>query len=225
MGAWVPLESNPEVMTKFLHQLGVENKWSFVDVFSLDPEFLAILPKSVIALILLYPISEKSESFKKEVDQKDTGGKQSNVYHLEQFISNACGTVALIHCIANKLDVIKLEDGDLKRFLMETKDLSSCERGKKLQEAQFISDTHEHLAQEGQTEAPPEGEKIIHHFIAFIEKDGAIYELDGRNPNPINHGPSSPEMFIEDAARVCREYMSRDPDEVRFTMMALGEAE
>ena len=48
------------------------------------------------------------------------------------------------------------------------------------------------------------------------------YSSDGRKPYPINHGPSSPETFIEDAARVCQEYMSRDPEEVRFTMMALA---
>ena len=44
---------------------------------------------------------------------------------------------------------------------------------------------------------------------------------DGRKPYPINHGPSSSETFVQDAARVCQEYMNRDPDEVRFTMIAL----
>lgn len=26
------------------------------------------------------------------------------------------------------------------------------------------------------------------HFAAFVEKDGSLYELDGRKPFPINHG-------------------------------------
>lgn len=37
----------------------------------------------------------------KEIENNATNDK---VYHLEQFVSNACGTIALIHCIANKLD-------------------------------------------------------------------------------------------------------------------------
>lgn len=47
---------------------------------------------------------------------------------------------------------IKLQDGELKKFLAETKDLSSAKRGEKLVEAQGISNTHEDFAHEGQTE-------------------------------------------------------------------------
>lgn len=48
----------------------------------------------------------KSENFKSEMEKKEKESNTSNnqVYHLEQFVSNACGTVALLHCIANKLD-------------------------------------------------------------------------------------------------------------------------
>lgn len=47
---------------------------------------------------------------------------------------------------------IKLEDGELKKFLEETKDLSSSERGHKLVAAGAISETHKDFALEGQTE-------------------------------------------------------------------------
>ncbi|OXU24718.1 hypothetical protein TSAR_008378 [Trichomalopsis sarcophagae] len=225
--AWVPLESNPEVMTKFIHKLGVPTKWELVDVYGLEPELLAVLPKPVVALILLYPISPKTEDFKNELEkkEKDSGANNNKVYHLIQYVSNACGTVALIHSVANNLNRIELEDGVLKKFLEETKDLTSQQRGEKLMEAQGISSTHEDFAQEGQTEAPSEDEKVIHHFVAFVERDGSIYELDGRKPYPINHGSSNSETFLEDAARICREYMNREPGEVRFTMMALAAAE
>ena len=36
------------------------------------------------------------------------------VFYMKQTISNACGTVALMHSIANNTDVIKLKDGALK---------------------------------------------------------------------------------------------------------------
>ncbi|XP_015602540.1 ubiquitin carboxyl-terminal hydrolase isozyme L3 isoform X2 [Cephus cinctus] len=180
--AWVPLESNPDVMTK-------------TSSYYADQESKMKEGEQ--------PISEK-------------------IYHMKQCVSNACGTVALIHSVANNTDQIILEDGILKSFLDETKDLPFAERGEMLMQASGVIDTHKESAQEGQTEAPGDDTPVIHHFIAFVEKDGSLYELDGRKPFPVNHGPSTPETFLEDAARVCRDYMSRDPDEMRFTMVALA---
>lgn len=60
-----------------------------------------------------------------------------------------------------------------------------------------------------------------YHFIAFVHKDGNLYELDGRKEFPINHGPSSDDTFLNDAAEACRKYMSRDPGNVNFTIVAL----
>jgi len=222
--SWITLECNPEVMEKLLHKLGVPNKWGLVDVYGLDPELLAILPKPVLAIILLYPVNLNTETFKSELESKEreSGAINDKVYHLMQYVPNACGTIALIHSIANNLNHIELEDGDLKKFIEETKDLDSSERGKKLIDAEGIRSTHEDFAQEGQTEANSEEEKILYHFITFVQRDGSIYELDGRKPYPINHGSSDPSTFLNDAARVCREYMSRDPEEVRFTLVALA---
>lgn len=46
--------------------------------------------------------------------------------------------------------------------------------------------------------------------------------LDGRKPYPINHGASSKDTLLEDACRVVKEFMARDPEEVRFTIVALA---
>ena len=45
-------------------------------------------------------------------------------------------------------------------------------------------------------QAPSVDEDINLHFICFVEKDGHLYELDGRKPFPINHGPSSPDSLL-----------------------------
>lgn len=70
---------------------------------------------------------------------------------------------------------------------------------------------------------PDENEPIPYHFVAFIHKDGCLYEMDGRKSFPINHGPSSDETFLHDAANACRQYMSRDPNNVNFTIVAMTE--
>ncbi|XP_032691201.1 ubiquitin carboxyl-terminal hydrolase isozyme L3 [Odontomachus brunneus] len=222
--AWVPLESNPEVMTKFLHKLGVPKKWSIIDVYGLDPELLAIVPKPVLSVILLYPVTIKNDKTEEEEEaaKESKSDAPDSVYHMKQCISNACGTIALVHSVANNLDTLQLEDGFLKTFLDETKGLPSAERGERLINAQGIIDTHMESAQEGQTEAPGEDMEVYHHFIAFVHKDGSLYELDGRKPSSINHGSTSSETLLEDAARICKDYMARDPEEVRFTVVALA---
>ncbi|KAL0124912.1 hypothetical protein PUN28_006638 [Cardiocondyla obscurior] len=224
--AWVPLESNPEVMTKFLHKLGVPKKWSIIDVYGLDTDVLAIIPRPVLGVILLYPVTKidkiQDDISKNEHTKYDA---QESIYHMKQSISNACGTIALIHSVANNLDVIQLEDGFLKKFLDETKGLSYAERGERLEKTQDIIDTHMESAQEGQTEAPGEDIEVYHHFVAFVHKNGSLYELDGRKPAPINHGTTTPEEFLDKAAQVCKEYMERDPNEMRFTVVALAPGE
>lgn len=48
------------------------------------------------------------------------------------------------------------------------------------------------------------------------------FHSDGRKPYPINHGVSSADTVLEDACRVVKEFMARDPEEVRFTIVALA---
>jgi ubiquitin carboxyl-terminal hydrolase L3 len=45
--------------------------------------------------------------------------------------------------------------------------------------------------------------------------------LDGRKSFPINHGSTDVDSFLVDAAKVCREFMERDPSEMHFTVVAL----
>ncbi|KAL8189923.1 UNVERIFIED_CONTAM: hypothetical protein K2H54_027239 [Gekko kuhli] len=49
-------------------------------------------------------------------------------------------------------------------------------------------------------------------------------KADGRKPFPINHGQSSDSTFLEDAIEVCKKFMERDPDELRFNAIALSAA-
>ncbi|XP_013194754.1 ubiquitin carboxyl-terminal hydrolase isozyme L3 [Amyelois transitella] len=221
----VPLESNPDVMNKFLQKLGVPGNWAIVDVMGLDPEMLSWVPRPVISVMLLFPISDNYENHKKkeENDILSTGQEvTSNIFYMKQNLSNACGTIALVHSVANNCDKIQLTDGAMKKFLEEAKGLDAVARGALLEKTEAIINAHKELAQEGQTNTPSAEDPVNHHFITFVHKDGALYELDGRKAFPINHGPTTPDSLLEDAAKVCKEFMARDPNEVRFTVVALA---
>lgn len=83
---------------------------------------------------------------------------------------------------------------------------------------------HQELALEGQTEVNP-NEQVNCHFISFVHIGGYLYELDGRKEFPINHGPTSPDTLLEDAAKVCKDFITRDSSNVNFGVMALTATE
>ena len=80
---------------------------------------------------------------------------------------------------------------------------------------------HHISAEEGQTSAPEANADINYHFVALVEKNGVLYELDGRKDKPRSHGKTSDQTFLSDAARVCRQFMARDPNNLNFTVVAL----
>ncbi|GAA6108173.1 ubiquitin carboxyl-terminal hydrolase isozyme L3 [Tachysurus ichikawai] len=242
---WLPLEANPEVMNqvskmcrfwssavvkcmKFLRQLGLVPSWQFGDVYGLDPELLTMVPKPVCAVLLLFPVTEKYESFRLEEEAEIKAQRQevsSEVYFMKQTIGNACGTIGLIHAVANNQTLLEFEaDSPLKMFIMQSSKMSPAEKAAFLEKDESIRVTHESSAQEGQTETPSVDEKVDLHFIAFVNVGGHLYELDGRKPFPIVHGKTTEDSFLEDAADVCKIFMARDPQELRFTVVALSKA-
>ncbi|MGH0155271.1 UNVERIFIED_CONTAM: hypothetical protein FKN15_028763 [Acipenser sinensis] len=59
-------------------------------------------------------------------------------------------------------------------------------------------------------------------LIHAVANNQARLEFDGCKPFPIVHGTTTEDMFLENAAEVCKEFMARDPDELRFTVVALS---
>jgi len=220
---WLPIESNPEVMNSFLAKLGVPAEWEINDVYGLDEGLLAMLPRPVLALMLLFPITEKYYEFQKEQEANiSSQSVSSKLFYMKQTISNACGTVALMHSVANNVgEAITLKDGPLKTFLEATKDMSPEERAEKLEADDDICKSHDDAAKEGQTRAPGREDSVDYHFVAFVQVEGQLYELDGRKSAPIVKGKSSQDSFLSDAAAACKEYMERDPENINFTMVAL----
>lgn len=136
---------------------------------------------------------------------------------MEQNIHNACGTIAIIHAVANS--DLPLADGSImKEFLATCKGKTPAERATTLQNETSFSTTHENVASAGLTDP---NEPVLYHFIALVDHLGTLYELDGRKSFPISHGPTDGD-FVKSCARVCREFMVRDPENVNFNIMAIA---
>ena len=137
-------------------------------------------------------------------------------------MSSECGTIGLIHAIANNKDKKHFECGSIsERFLEESVSMSPKERAKYLENYDTIQVTHDTSAHEGQTEAPSINENVDLHFIVLVHVDGHLQELDGQKPFPINHGETSDKTLLEGAIEVCKKFMERDPDELTFNAIAL----
>uniref|UniRef100_A0A667YW57 Ubiquitin carboxyl-terminal hydrolase n=1 Tax=Myripristis murdjan TaxID=586833 RepID=A0A667YW57_9TELE len=211
---WSAMEINPEMMSK----LGVGGSWRFVDVLGLEGEPLSSVPTPCCALMLLFPLTQQHESFRQQQADKVSG--DSEVYFLKQTVVNSCGTVAMLHAVANNKGKMEFgTDSALKKFLDETAGLSPDDRAKRLENNQAIREAHDDVAAQGQCR--PEADKVNFHFIAFVNVNGQLYEMDGRMGGPVKHGATKDESFITDAASVCRGFMEREQGEVRFSAVAL----
>jgi ubiquitin carboxyl-terminal hydrolase L3 len=218
---WLPLESNPEVMNKYVQSLGVSEQWQFVDVWGFEKELLDMIPRPICAVLLLFPISEKSESC-----QFGNEDHASGLYFIKQTIGNACGTIGIIHALCNNDEKLGFDrEKHLSKFFGDTKDLSPEERGKHLETDEAFGEAHDEVAREGQTRAPSHDDHVDLHFVAFVHHKGTLYELDGRRNAPVSHGPTTEDTLLEDTAEVVKKFMARDPDNLNFTVVALAKTE
>lgn len=104
--AFIPLEANPELMTKLLHKLGLSNALQIHDVYSIEDQgLLSFIPQPRMALLLVFPVSAAYESQRMAEDAPvpDYTGKgdQEPVLWFKQTIRNACGMMGLLHAVSN----------------------------------------------------------------------------------------------------------------------------
>ena len=89
-------------------------QYAFHDVYGTDSDMLAMVPTPVLAVLLLFPISDASEAHKDAETARilatgaDAQKVSPNLYYMKQTVGNACGTVGLTHVALNLVDTLKL---------------------------------------------------------------------------------------------------------------------
>ncbi|KAG8690666.1 ubiquitinyl hydrolase 1, partial [Ceratobasidium sp. 423] len=155
---WIPLESNPEVFNTWSGKLGLSTKlYDFSDVYGLDPELLELVPGPSKAIVLLFPITDLLKQKRGEADEKLAKEGQPDIdptlIYIKQTISNACGTIGLLHAILNS-DIVLKPGSSLARFLDLCKGHTPEERGKLLEETTLFAKAHIDAATSGQSAVP-----------------------------------------------------------------------
>eukprot|EP00850_Spirogloea_muscicola_P013041 SM000087S23323 [mRNA] locus=s87:28565:29832:+ [translate_table: standard] len=147
---------------------------------------------------------------------------------MKQTVSNACGTVGLLHALGNATAAgrgVQYADGSwLHQFFQETAALSPDERGKLLEVDERMESAHASAASVGSTAPPDILEPVDLHFICFATVDGTLYELDGSKPFAVNRGPSSLDTTLEDAVKVIKQYVEHNSTSLSFNVIAVSAA-
>ncbi|KAG8215832.1 peptidase C12, ubiquitin carboxyl-terminal hydrolase [Butyriboletus roseoflavus] len=194
-----------QVFNSWAYAAGLpKNQAHFQDVFGLDDEFLAMVPQGVKAIALLFPCAGVIAAKRKEEDFKiQTGGQEPidpGVFWMKQTISNACGTMGLIHSLANT-DVSFTPESPLAKFIEECKGKTPEERAKLLQTTPLFEKIHESAAFTGQTAVPQDLDTDL-HFTCFVKAPATVpagdptqrwrlIELDGARVGPVDRGECS----------------------------------
>ncbi|EEH60581.1 uncharacterized protein MICPUCDRAFT_13449 [Micromonas pusilla CCMP1545] len=223
---WLPLESNPEVMGSFAHTLGLPADVGFHDIFGLDPDLLAMVPQPVHAVLLLFPITDKSEALSASeaaVIEQNGQTLSEKVYYMRQTIGNACGTIGVLHAVGNNAEKYAFAPGSyFASFFGKTKGMTPEEKAAYLENDDGIEAAHGSAVAAGETDVPSLETQINLHFVALVHVDGGLYELDGRKKTPVYHGATTAETLLADAAPVIKKFMDVAEGDINFNAIAMA---
>jgi len=224
----------------------------FEDVYGLDPELLSMVPQPAQAVVLLFPLSEQLTKTRRDEDVKLAESGQPKIdptlLWIKQTIGNACGTMALIHALANS-GVPFAPLSPLSQFIDECKHKTPEQRAKLLETTPLFANIHSQTAASGQTAVPTNLDTDL-HFTCFVaapeaefrerakkagdletgnEQDAEeeeessgmrLIELDGRREGPIDRGECKD--FLKDVADVVKRIYLAQSSSMHFSMMALA---
>ena len=213
-----PLECNPDVFNKFLTKLGI-NDYEFTDVFGLDPDLLAFVPRPVRALLLVFPISETYETFKTAQDAHYK--HESNACWSQQTVGNTCGTMAVLHALAN--GVPNLGNGLGSDLIHQFQSLKEEDRHEFMETNPEIIALHKELADSGESSVSDDL-SCENHYVCLTKSGKDIVELDGRRKGPLlrKFGLKGDDI-LNDSVSIVKEYLDREKESGNndFAILAL----
>jgi len=242
---WCTIESDPGVFTYLIESFGVSGV-EIEELWSLDDDSLQHLCQGskVFGLIFLFKWQASAE------DNRPTLGEdeimQHDLFFAKQMVTNACATQAILSVLLNAPSAEEEQNGDhmqlgpiLSSFKSFTSSFPPDLKGMAIGGSEDIRTAHNNFARndpflaEGGSRKNPKSEddSNLFHFIAYIPKNGQVYELDGLKSGPIVVGSYSNNTASEesqDAAwlNVARSAIQEriekfSSSEIKFNLMAV----
>lgn len=178
---WPPLESDPEIFTNYLVNLGLSKDFCFDEVYSLEKEdVLSLQTSTPIAVIVNYEASENQKN-------KDLPSEKVPFYMLQKGkLDNACGIIAALHAIGNNLSMINLKkDSTLEVFFKKSIGRNPDEISRILEDSHEFQESHKKYSSQGQSNLCNSQEEVNNHYVSFIFHNGNLIELDGVVGRPL----------------------------------------
>ena len=57
---WMPLESDRDILTGYLHKIGVPRSYAFHDILAFEDWAVEMVPGPALALVLLFPVTKET---------------------------------------------------------------------------------------------------------------------------------------------------------------------
>lgn len=173
---WPPLESDPEIFTKYLQNLGLNSSYHFEELFTLDyvPE-----ESNILAIIISY---ETGSSGKLKRDEENYLNFNKIKFYMKQTkkLDNACGVIASLHAIGNLKDEKTISENTiLNKFFKESETITDEERALNLENSNEFKKAHSNFAGQGQSNLCLNQDDVKNHFVTFVYNQNSILELDG----------------------------------------------
>ncbi|KNC50158.1 uncharacterized protein AMSG_11962 [Thecamonas trahens ATCC 50062] len=215
--SWCTIESDPGVFTELIEKIGVEGV-QVEELYSLDDETMASI-EPIYGFIFLFKYdSSMSSSGQAETDASAHPG----LFFAKQVINNACATQAIISVLLN---VPQIEVG---ATLAEYKDFAASMdpelRGLALSNQETIKRMHNSFARPEpfvMESARATKEDDVYHFVSYIPFGDSLYELDGLQAGPINHGPVGESWLAKAREVIAARIEKYASSEIRFNLLAV----
>ncbi|KAG0357144.1 ubiquitin carboxyl-terminal hydrolase, partial [Mortierella sp. AD032] len=220
-GNWCLIESDPGVFTGLIKGIGVSGV-QVEEIYSIDKDTLEDL-KPVHGLIFLFKWQGRDPA--SATNQAPIEYENPDVFFAQQVITNACATQAILSILLNSRSIELGEE--LTNFKAFVSDFPAEIKGHAISNSDVIRAVHNSFARSdpfiNEMGDPNSKEKEdLFHFIAYTPINGCLYELDGLQEGPRNHGPAEGDAWLEKVGPIIQERMARyEGGEIRFNLMAV----
>jgi len=225
--SWCTIESDPGVFTELLHKIGVEGI-QVEELYDLSTESLTRLSSNIYGLIFLFKWQTETDN-RPTLDYDEC--QKRNLFFARQVINNACATQAILSILFNIED--KESHVNLGEELTQFKNFCSGfgpeMTGESIGNSEVIRQAHNSFARpepfvmEQEEPVSEKDQEDVFHFIAYIPKGGALYELDGLKPGPVVLGDYKDEhKWFEQVVPFIEQRIQRyAQNEIKFNLLAV----